>query len=107
AGGVGYFNKSAFCAIPQIGNGTGLGNMGIGTILGPGQLKFDSALLKSTKGGGFHEDARLQFRAEFFNAFNHSPFGNPATVVGIATFAQITTTSVKTRLIQLALTYVF
>ena len=107
AGGAGYFNKSAFCAIPQIGNGTGFGNMGIGTILGPGQLNFDTALLKSTKVGGLHEDARLEFRAEFFNAFNHSQFGNPATVVGIATFGQITTTSVNPRLIQLALKYVF
>lgn len=107
AGGQGYFNKAAFCNIPTVSNGTGFGNTGIGTILGPGQFNFDTALTKSTQVGGLHEDARLEFRAEFFNLFNHTQFSNPATANGVSTFGQITTTSVNSRLIQLALKYVF
>ena len=49
AGGTGYFNLAAFnsalapnaaCALPTIGNGTGFGNGGIGTILGPSKSDF-------------------------------------------------------------------
>ena len=36
------------------------------------------ALVKTTKVGGLREDATLQFRTEFFNAFNHPQFNNPA-----------------------------
>jgi hypothetical protein len=51
----------------------------------------------------------LQFRAEFFNMFNHPQFNIP---VGLnfgapGNFGQITSTSVNPRLIQLALKYVF
>jgi hypothetical protein len=61
-----------------------------------------------TKVGGIHEDATLQFRAEFFNAFNHAQFNNPATNLSSAgTFGQITTTTVNPRVIQLALKYIF
>jgi len=107
AGGQGYFNKAAFCGLPTIGNGTGFGSMGIGVILGPGQLNFDTALIKSTKVGGIREAARLEFRAEFFNAFNHSQFDNPSLVSSAGTFGQITATAVNPRLVQLALKYVF
>jgi len=66
-------------------------------------------LLKTTKVGGLREDATLQFRTEFFNAFNHPQFNNPAVVdvSKTTTFGQITTTSVNPRLIQFALKYVF
>jgi hypothetical protein len=57
--------------------------------------------------GGIHENATLQFRAEFFNLFNHSQFSNPASNVGAGNFGQITSTSVNPRLMQLALKYIF
>src|SRR5207247_9329771 len=47
SGGPGYFNKSAFCAPPDIGNGTDYGNSWTGIILGPGQFNWDVAILKS------------------------------------------------------------
>ena len=60
---------------------------------------------------------QLQFRAEFFNLFNHSQFGNPGTQgvgvapvannIGAGNFGQITSLSVNPRLMQLALKYVF
>ncbi len=58
----------------------------------------------------------LQFRAEFFNAFNHPQFTNPnfgqGAIYGLPNFAagnfgQITSTSVNPRVIQLALKYIF
>jgi hypothetical protein len=107
-GGQGWFNKAAFGTTPVIGNGTGYGNSGLGVILGPGQFNWDMALTKTTKVGGLREDATLQFRTEFFNAFNHPQFNNPAVLdVSKATFGQITTASVNPRLIQFALKYSF
>jgi hypothetical protein len=57
--------------------------------------------------GGIHESAVLQFRAEFFNLFNHPQFSNPANDAGSANFGQITSASVNPRLTQFALKYVF
>jgi hypothetical protein len=55
-----------------------------------------------------HEDATLQFRAEFFNLFNHAQFSNPAVAFdSAASFGQITALSVNPRLIQFGLKYTF
>ncbi|HVZ60462.1 MAG TPA: hypothetical protein VG892_06705, partial [Terriglobales bacterium] len=110
SGGSGYLNKAAFGSTPTIGNGLGYGNTAFGIILGPGQVNYDATLQKNTKVGGLHEDANLQFRAEFFNLFNHAQFSNPTGAqldFSKATFGQITSTSVNPRLIQFALKYVF
>src|SRR5205807_7749636 len=48
-----------------------LGNLGRNTLRGPGLQEFDFSLFKNWTLG---EQARLQFRAEFFNAFNHANF---------------------------------
>jgi hypothetical protein len=111
----GWFNKAAFAAGPPIigaingvGGGTGWGNTGVGIILGPGQLNFDSTLQKTTKVGGLHEDAALVFRAEFFNAFNHAQFNTPTSVdASTGTFGVINSSAVNPRLIQFGLKYVF
>jgi len=97
-----------------IGDGTGFGNSGTGIILGPGQFNWDISALKTTR---ITERQTLQFRAEFFNSFNHPQFNNPNNSGGFqsntipdrssATFGQITTTSVNPRIIQLALKYMF
>ncbi|HVZ61180.1 MAG TPA: carboxypeptidase regulatory-like domain-containing protein [Terriglobales bacterium] len=105
-----YFNKAAFGTVPVIGNGTGYGNSGLGTVLGPGQLNFDATLQKVTKVGGIHEGANLVFRTEFFNLFNHTQFADPTggqLDLSNATFGKITATSVNPRLVQFALKYVF
>ena len=115
-GGPGWLNKAAFVSTgpPVIGagnggaGGTGYGNGGYGETLGPGQFNWDVALVKTTKVGGLREDATLQFRTEFFNAFNHAQFNVPVSVdVSSSTFGQITSTSVNPRLIQFALKYAF
>ncbi len=104
-----YFNPAALCLPPTIGDGTGYGDTGRGAFRGPHQANFDMSLSKSTRVGGLNEAASLQFRAEFFNAFNHPQFAVPNTVftVGSKSFGQIGATSVAPRLIQFGLKYIF
>jgi hypothetical protein len=115
-GGPGYLNTAAFTTTPVIGTGTGYGNSGVGIILGPGQFNWDASVVKTTTVGGLRENATLQFRAEFFNAFNHAQFNVPAQVTaGLgnidfskpSTFGVISSTSVNPRLVQFALKYQF
>jgi hypothetical protein len=107
----GYLNKSAFGAAPTVQTtagttpGTGYGNYGLGNILGPGQQDWDMSITKDFR---VKESQSIQFRTEFFNAFNHPIFSNPATNVGASTgFGEITSTSVNPRLMQFALKYFF
>ena len=82
--------------------------------MGPGQFNFDSSLLKTTRLG---ENRTLQFRAEFFNLFNHAQFNAPSqgllgaqgTLANVAspTGGLITATSVNPRIIQLGLKFSF
>lgn len=111
-----YFNQAALadtpltpsgCALPAIGDGTGYGNTGRAAFRGPHQANFDIALAKATKVGGLSEAGTVQFRAEFFNAFNHPQFANPGTSVGSGSFGRIGATSVAPRLIQFGLKYIF
>ncbi|MEO7653784.1 MAG: carboxypeptidase regulatory-like domain-containing protein [Bryobacteraceae bacterium] len=51
-----------------------LGNAGKGTILGSGNNKWDVVVSKFFK---LSERHRLEFRSEFFNAFNHPQFDDP------------------------------
>ena len=114
SGGPGYFNPNAFCPAPVIGDGTGYGNSGVGVLLGPGQFNWDISLMKMTH---ITERQMVQFRAEFFNTFNHPQFNNPNNTGGFlvnaipdrssGNFGQIITTSVNPRVIQLALKFIF
>ncbi len=64
------------------------GNAGPGIVLGPGQFNFDVSILKTTT---IRENHMLQFRTEFFNAFNHPQFTNPnfgqGGIYGLPNFA--------------------
>jgi len=102
-----YFNPAAFCAPPTIGDGTGYGDTGRAAFRGPHQANFDASLAKSTKVGGLSEAASLEFRTEFFNAFNHPQFANPGFIFGTPSFGKIQATSVAPRLIQFGLKYSF
>jgi hypothetical protein len=51
-----------------------LGNAGRNEVYGPGLVNFDFSLFKDNK---IKENLNLQFRAEFFNVFNHSNFNSP------------------------------
>ncbi len=102
-----YFNTAGFCPAPVIANGTGYGDSGVGIVRGPGQSNFDLALAKTTHVGGLSENGAIEFRTEFFNAFNHVQYSNPGTTYGTASFGIIGSTSVAARLIQFALKYNF
>jgi outer membrane receptor protein involved in Fe transport len=52
-----------------------LGNAGKGTIQGSGHNKWDLIVQKNFK---LAEGHRVEFRTEFFNAFNHPQFDDPA-----------------------------
>jgi hypothetical protein len=106
----GYFNSAAFCPVPIIGDdgaATAYGNSGRGAFRGPHQANYDMALNKTTKVGGLSEAATVQFRAEFFNSFNHPQFATPGTVFGTGSFGKIGATSVAPRIIQFGLKYIF
>jgi Carboxypeptidase regulatory-like domain/TonB-dependent Receptor Plug Domain len=67
---TGYLNPLAF---QQPADGS-FGNLGRDAIFGPGYWDLDFSLAKSTQ---IYERLNLQFRAEFFNIFNHPNFALP------------------------------
>jgi hypothetical protein len=94
-----WFNTAAFKA-PAAGY---FGNAGTGIIRGPGLVNFDMTLHKDFK---IAESQRMEFRAEFFNIFNHTNFTTVSTTFGAATFGQVTAAA-DPRIIELALRYQF
>jgi outer membrane receptor protein involved in Fe transport len=81
----GYLNPAAFS---QPADGT-FGNLGRNAIYGPGFHNLD---FSATKDFQFREPFLLQFRAEFFNLFNHPNFALPQGSFGSQSFGQITQT---------------
>jgi hypothetical protein len=67
---TGYLNPLAF---QQPAEGT-FGDLGRNAIYGPGYRNLDFSVTKSTYIG---ENIAVQFRAEFFNIFNHPNFAQP------------------------------
>ncbi len=99
-----WFDTSCFVNHPF----GAFGNSGNGVIIGPGVNNFDLTLMKNTAiPVGRREPANLQFRAEFFNAFNHASFGDPNLAAGTAQFGVIRSTRINGREIQLALKLLF
>ncbi len=104
-----YFNKSCVTTPPVVGNdgrGTTFGNAGIGIVRGPDQSDLDLSLMKQFSVPAT-EHARLEFRADFFNALNHPSFSNPTLSFTSATFGEILSESVNPRIVQFALKFSF
>ncbi|HXM93607.1 MAG TPA: TonB-dependent receptor [Candidatus Dormibacteraeota bacterium] len=80
------------------------GNAGRDIVDADGIANFDLSLLKVLK---IHEAHSLQFRAEFFNAFNSVVFGAPGTRFGSGSFGKITSQANDPRQIQFGLKYMF
>ena len=78
----GYFNKAAF---QPRADGT-FGTSGRNMIYGPPTFNVDTAMMKNW---AVMERYRLQFRVEFFNAFNHAVMSTPDTNPSDSTFGQI------------------
>lgn len=119
-----YINTSCFTTPPVIGNeeppgtcapsqtlpdgncpalATAFGNSGVGILEGPSQVNFDISALKRFSLRWPRETASLEFRSEFFNAFNHPQFGDPDQFFDSPTFGRISTTVVSPRVVQFAL----
>ncbi len=102
-----YFNKSCLAPPPVIGAdgiATGFGDSGIGILTGPPQDNWDISAIKHFPFGFINEKANLEFRAEFFNTFNHPQFADPQNDYGAANFGQILgPLAVNPRVIQFAL----
>jgi hypothetical protein len=64
-----------------------LGNGGRGTIVGPGVNNWDFSLQKDFS---IKEEVKLEFKAEFFNAFNHAQFVGLGLDIRAATFGRLT-----------------
>jgi hypothetical protein len=77
-----YFNTAAFIS-PAAGT---FGNLGRNTIIGPSQANADLILARYIR---VKEGIRLQFRAEFFNALNHSNYLLVGRIVNDPTYGQV------------------
>jgi hypothetical protein len=105
-----YFNKSCFTTPPVVGaDGKALnfGNAGMGILAGPGQFNSDLSMSKEFPVRLFKENSHFEFRAEFFNVFNHANFSTPGTSYGSSSFGVITGTTAGPRVGQLALKLLF
>ena len=80
--GLGYFS-----VVPPTGR---VGTEGRNDFYGPALINYDMSAVKSFR--LWNEASNLQFRADFFNIFNHTNFANPDSNESHATFGQITRT---------------
>jgi len=92
------FNKQAFTVQPPFTMKTLSAR--IADVRLPGLNNWDAALLKDFP---VKERIKIQFRAEFFNAFNHVMFGAPDLNLTGANFGRITTQQNISREIQFGL----
>jgi hypothetical protein len=96
-----WFNTTAFVTNPLGQDGTSQRDF----LRGPHQFDTDLALDKNFKIS--ERWGAVQFRAEFFNAFNEVVFNNPVNTLSSGShFGQITSAG-NPRLVQLALKYAF
>jgi hypothetical protein len=90
-----WFNPAAFAAPPAYT----YGDVGRNSVYGPGLQTMDLALVRSFS---LPEKTRLEARAEFFNALNHTNLGTPNRFVNTSSFGSITEVATPGREIQLS-----
>jgi len=110
-GNVNQWANPAGFSLPAPGT---LGNLQRDFMTGPGTVNTNYSVHKETV---IKEQVRLQFRAEFFNLFNHANFALPNANVFVQTangggapnptFGKITATTTASRQIQFALKILF
>jgi hypothetical protein len=81
---------------------TAFGNSRMGILRGPAQYNTDLSIIKLFP---VTERTNVEFRTEFFNAFNHPIFIDPDNTVsdGPSSFGHITTMAANPRIMQFAL----
>jgi hypothetical protein len=82
-----WFAPSVFTPVARFGS------LGRNVVIGPGFNNTDFSVIKNTRLG---DSMRIQFRAEFFDLFNHANLGQPGNVVGAPSFGRITNTRFPT-----------
>jgi len=110
--GVFYLNNACFALAAPTTNGLVLGNNGRNSLYGPKLFNVDFSVFKNTHIG---ERFTVQFRAEFFNVFNHANFQAPLdfntlslqTDGSLNGAGQIDSTTTTSRQIQLGLKLTF
>jgi hypothetical protein len=80
------------------------GNSGRNILLAQRLMQLDVSLLKNFP---IHESIRAQFRAEFFNIFNHPVFAVPVTNVDISSGGQVSSTLNSDRIMEFAVKLMF
>ncbi|HEX6504485.1 MAG TPA: carboxypeptidase regulatory-like domain-containing protein [Terriglobales bacterium] len=100
-----WFNTAAFQQLVPNPNSPvqQFGNEGRNVVQGPGLQQWDFSAFKNIR---VAEAKDLQFRAEFFNLFNHPTFRLPDSDISSPNFGQIQE-ALPPRLIQLALKFMF
>ena len=94
-----WFNTKAF-KVNAIGT---VGQLGRNRLRSPGAWNTDYSLFKEVRPT---ERAKVQFRGEFFNLFNHTRLGGPNTTVVSTAFGRITS-AYEPRIVQLGLKLIF
>ena len=94
-----YFNTACFSSATADAAG-GFGNTGRNILHGPNQKNVDISVVKFFP---VTERTKVEFRSEFFNAFNNVSFQNPDNVIASPSFGQILEPSTGPRVIQFAL----
>jgi hypothetical protein len=90
-----WFNTSAY-VVPQRYT---YGNAGRNSLRGPNYTNVDASLFRNFT---LYREISFQFRAEFFNLFNHTNFGNPDGTLEDSTYGEIRGQSGNSRQIQFA-----
>ena len=78
-----YFNPAAFVATPSFQFGNAPRYLG---VRAPGTFNWDMMINRQTR---LTESAALDFRVEFFNAFNNVQFAGPNANISSSSFGQI------------------
>jgi hypothetical protein len=98
-----FLNVAAF-AVPALGT---IGNLGVGSITGPGTWQFDMAISRTFQ---FRETQKMEFRAEAFNVTNSFRMDLPSTstnlIINSNIFGKVTAAK-DPRIMQFALKYFF
>ena len=103
-GAPGFYLNSAAFAIPALGT---FGNCAPRAFHGPGLENVDLSLFKQFL---ITERWKVEFRSEFFNAFNHANFTNPSASTApasLGSFGKVFNTVTDPREIQFALKLYF
>ena len=98
-----WINAACFVA-PPAGE---LGDAARVPVVGPDFVNSDFSLIKDFPLAWDDHKAGLNFRAEFFNLFNHPQYGMPVSDINAEGFGSVNSTVNNPRLVQLAMKLTF